>query len=194
MARPKEFIREDALEKAITVFANHGFAGASTDTLRHAMGLSRQSMYDTFGDKRSLYLEALRRYNSASVAAIIRTLLHEENPLRAIELALQQFAAQAAKHDNFGCMGLNSICEFGTSDNDVNAINAASGQALLSAFEQAISRGQQGGVICRTLNAADTAHYLNMTLAGLKLRARAGVDVMQQQAMIQLALRALKAA
>jgi TetR/AcrR family transcriptional repressor of nem operon len=56
MARQKEFDRDDALDEAVKVFASHGYEGASTDALLSHMGISRQSMYDTFGDKRQLYL------------------------------------------------------------------------------------------------------------------------------------------
>ena len=80
MARPREFDREDVLEEAIKVFADHGFGGTSTDVLLKAMGISRQSMYDTFGGKRQLYLEALQFqsryrlswYDSLIVAAAIQ--------------------------------------------------------------------------------------------------------------------------
>ena len=52
MARPKEFESEAALKKAIGVFSEHGYEGTSTDALVQAMGIGRQSLYDTFGDKR----------------------------------------------------------------------------------------------------------------------------------------------
>src|SRR6266436_282484 len=60
MARPKEFESEAALNGAIEVFSEHGFEGTSTDELLRVMGISRQSMYDTFGDKRQLYLTSLQ--------------------------------------------------------------------------------------------------------------------------------------
>ena len=67
MARHKEFDLDTALTAAIHVFSQHGYEGTSTDDLLMAMKISRQSMYDTFGDKRRLYLEALERYNANSV-------------------------------------------------------------------------------------------------------------------------------
>ncbi|WP_155737462.1 TetR/AcrR family transcriptional regulator, partial [Agrobacterium tumefaciens] len=62
MARPREFDRDAALEKALRVFWSKGFAATSTDDLREAMGIGRQSLYGAFGDKRKLYLEALDAY------------------------------------------------------------------------------------------------------------------------------------
>ena len=57
MARPKEFDRDSALQKAVDVFCDRGYDGTSTEELLRAMDISRQSLYDTFGDKRQLYLD-----------------------------------------------------------------------------------------------------------------------------------------
>ena len=62
MARPKEFDPQLALGKAMNVFWSAGYEGASLDRLLKEMGISKQSLYDTFGDKRSLYLQALAYY------------------------------------------------------------------------------------------------------------------------------------
>ncbi len=193
MARPKEFIREEALEKAITVFSNHGFAGSSTDTLRKAMGLSRQSMYDTFGDKRALYLEALRRYNSASVANIIRALLQADEPLAGLENALTNFVKNATENKVFGCLGLHSVCEFGISDAEIMAVNGSSGHALQAALEQCILKGVQNGSIDPALNYVEAAQYVSMTFAGLKLAARSGAGLQHLLAMVKMTIGFLKA-
>ena len=77
MARPKEFDQEKALRKAIRLFSQQGFAATSTDELMRVMGVGRQSMYDTFGDKRELFLRALEMYVMESVQSINAEL---ENP------------------------------------------------------------------------------------------------------------------
>jgi AcrR family transcriptional regulator len=66
MARPKEFDQERALHRAISIFSRKGFAATSTDDLMRAMDVGRQSMYDTFGDKRELFLRALEMYVTES--------------------------------------------------------------------------------------------------------------------------------
>src|ERR1700689_3862550 len=58
MARPKQFDQISALRKAIRLFSQQGFAATSTDELMCVMNVGRQSMYDTFGDKRALFLKA----------------------------------------------------------------------------------------------------------------------------------------
>ena len=60
MSRPKEFDRAEALAAAKVVFWKKGYDATTTDDLRHAMKIGRQSLYDSFGGKRPLYLEVLR--------------------------------------------------------------------------------------------------------------------------------------
>src|SRR6201986_4496734 len=62
MARHKEFDRDEALQKAMEVFWSRGYEAASIQDLVEHMGINRQSLYDTFGDKHSLFLQALDRY------------------------------------------------------------------------------------------------------------------------------------
>src|SRR5580698_2027100 len=102
MARPREFDREEVLAEAIKVFADHGFGGTSTDALLKAMGISRQSMYDTFGDKRRLYLEALQRYSAGSVSEIIRSLNTGPSPLKGLEAALERVIAEGKASGEVG--------------------------------------------------------------------------------------------
>ena len=74
MSRPKEFDRTEALTAAKAVFWRKGYEATTTDDLRHAMSIGRQSLYDTFGGKRPLYLEVLQRYNTERVVAQITRL------------------------------------------------------------------------------------------------------------------------
>jgi TetR/AcrR family transcriptional repressor of nem operon len=72
MARPREFDREEALERATGVFWAKGYASTSTDDLLTAMGIGRQSLYNAFQDKRALYLEALIQMTMQSIQLAAR--------------------------------------------------------------------------------------------------------------------------
>lgn len=61
MARTRQFDADTALDAAIDVFREHGFEGSSAQMLVAAMGIGRQSLYATFGDKWQLYCSAVRR-------------------------------------------------------------------------------------------------------------------------------------
>src|ERR1700730_14950393 len=113
MARPKAFDRDAALQAALEVFWAKGFAGTSTEDLTAAMGIGRQSLYDTFGDKRRLFLEALARYNADSVAGHLADLRSAPDATEAIKTLLLRFANEPEDRRVLGCMGVNAVCEFG---------------------------------------------------------------------------------
>jgi AcrR family transcriptional regulator len=192
MARPKEFEREDVLDEAIKVFCDRGFAGASTEAVLDAMRISRQSMYDTFGGKRPLYLEALARYNAASVAAIVRSVESAATPLAGIEAALLDFASRPSSDAALGCMGVASICEFGVSDEDINKINEAGAHRLLKAFERALAAARRGGEIAADLNGRSAAQFILAMLSGMKVAARGGATRSALRDMARMALRSLR--
>ena len=143
MARPKEFERDAALEAAIAICCDHGFEGASTDALLDGMGISRQSLYDTFGDKQRLYLEALQRYVDDNVDSQIAA-LNAPSSL-GVEAVLPAMAPKAAIAGAPGCMGIGAICEFGQSDDEVSALIAASGKRLSTALALRLAEAEAKG-------------------------------------------------
>jgi AcrR family transcriptional regulator len=120
VARPKEFDQEKALRKAISLFSQQGFAATSTDELMRVMNVGRQSMYDTFGDKRALFLKALEMYITDSVHSINVELERPGSALSAVQNALAAFAKRSDLSN--GCMGLNAISEFGQRDANVTRV------------------------------------------------------------------------
>ena len=88
MARPKEFDRDTALQEAVDLFCNHGYEGTSTDDLLQAMRISRQSLYDTFGDKRQLYLEALQHHTAESISNQLCALNSASSPVKGLAAML----------------------------------------------------------------------------------------------------------
>src|SRR3954462_12639055 len=108
MVRPKEFDQQRALHRAISIFSQKGFAATSTDDLMSAMEVGRQSMYDTFGDKRALFLKALEVYVSENVRAINVELRVPGSPLAAIRNALVHFSERKDLTSTDGCMGINA--------------------------------------------------------------------------------------
>jgi TetR/AcrR family transcriptional regulator, transcriptional repressor for nem operon len=192
VARPKEFDKDEVLRKAIQVFASHGYEGASTEALLGAMGVSRQSMYDTFGDKRQLYLEALQRYTSESTAEIIGAMFAESSAFQGLENALMAFAARPAARPQDGCLGISATTEFGRSDRAVAAITDASASTLATAFERIIRKGQAAGEVASDLDPRAAALFLSSTLAGLKVSARAGARHAALRDTVRIALRSLR--
>jgi AcrR family transcriptional regulator len=192
MARPKEFDREDVLEDAIKVFADHGFGGTSTDVLLKAMRISRQSMYDTFGDKRQLYLAALQRYSAGSVSEIIRSLNAAPSPLKGLEAALVGFASRPTSEATLGCMGVSSTCEFGRSDPEITVANDASARTLQAALERVIADGKASGEVGSDVEVRAAAQFICVTFSGMKVAARGGASPGALRDIARMAIRSLR--
>ncbi|MGF6493946.1 TetR/AcrR family transcriptional repressor of nem operon [Luteibacter sp. 621] len=191
MARPREFDRGTALQRAIETFAQHGYEGTSTPMLLDAMKIGRQSLYDTFGDKRALYLEALRTYSEASVGSTLVAMFAHANVLDGIERALLAFAETAATPHGTACLGIHAVAEFGTTAADVNAVTTAVGERTLLAFESRLRDGAQRGDIAAGVDPRAGAQFLLATLSGLKIAARGGAPNEVLRQIISVAVRAL---
>ena len=81
MARPRSFDIEDALEKAMHVFWEHGYEGASLPDLLDGMGLTRGSLYKAFTDKKTLFMQVLERYERQAVQAGVAMLNDPSVPI-----------------------------------------------------------------------------------------------------------------
>ena len=174
MARPKEFDLERALHRAISAFSQKGFAATSTDELMRAMEVGRQSMYDTFGDKRALFLKALEVYVSESVRAINLELRVSGSPLAAIRSALVHFSERKDLSSTDGCMGINAICEFGMRDEDVTRIIRSAARIQRHALMEALRRAQMEGELDAQTDLESLADFFESTLAGIRIAAKAG--------------------
>jgi TetR/AcrR family transcriptional regulator, transcriptional repressor for nem operon len=192
MARRKEFDRSTALEAAIAVFTEHGYEGTSTDVLLSAMKISRQSMYDTFGDKRRLYLEALDRYNLGSVSQIVADLRRDMAPLKALEETLIAFASRPETEAGHGCLGVSAVCEFGRTDSEVSALTDKASRLLSSAVHTILEEGKKRGEVADDVDTTDAVQFLGSTLSGMKISARNGASRETLRGIARLAIRSLR--
>jgi AcrR family transcriptional regulator len=191
MARPKEFERGSALQRAIGVFAQQGYDGTSTEELLDAMGINRQSMYDTFGDKRQLYLESLQRYVADSVRDQLRALKGPTSAIDGLRAHLDDFVARAVTDPSPSCLGLSALCEFGRSDPEVTKVSDAAARAIHSALERRLAQAKAQGDVSKNVDVTDAAHFIAATIAGIKLAARAGASPRTLRGIARLALRSL---
>jgi TetR/AcrR family transcriptional repressor of nem operon len=174
MARPKEFDQDKVLHKAIHLFSQQGFAATSTDELMQVMDVGRQSMYDTFGDKRALFLKALETYVSESVDTI-RDVLEKPGPaLAAIRNALASFAERKDLSSTEGCMGINAVCEFGQRDNEVNQILREAARRQRETLMKVLMHARTQGELNGNVDLTGLADFFESTLAGIRMAAKSG--------------------
>lgn len=193
MARPREFNRDAALAHAMDVFWERGYAGTSTDDLVDAMGIGRQSLYNTFGNKKRLYREALAAYQQNSISGHLRRLNGPDSPLAGIEQVLVGLVTDDDELRAKGCMGVGSTVEFGTSDRRLQELRRQSGTLLIDRLTERLRDAKVRGEIDETIEPADGASFILLTMTGIQLAARGGASAAELRRMARFAIRRLKA-
>ena len=192
MARPREFDRDEALKRALAVFWEKGYEATSTDDLVRAMGIGRQSMYDTFGDKHRLYLEALRLYETDTGAELFRRIYESPSPFVAICDYILSIADGTPADRARGCFYVNATNELALSDPAVAAAIRANSARCEAAFERILREAKQCGEVDRSVDERVAARFLLSTIRGLRVSAKADVEPEDLRAIASLALSGLK--
>lgn len=188
MARPKTFDDDVALDAAIGVFREHGYEGTSAQMLVDAMGIGRQSLYNSFGDKAGLYSAAVRRYAIGETAAHRETLRAGDRAIDGIRAMIDRVVSEA----RLPCLGVNSIAELGTSWPALNEIRVAADRSLRTAIVARVEEAKADGDIAADLDADTVATWFVASFAGIRIAARGGASVEHLASLGELTLRALR--
>lgn len=188
MSRPKEFDVDAAVDAAVELFREHGFEGTSARMLVDGMGIGRQSLYDTFGDKWGLYCKAVSRYTQQEVQDHRDALMGGGKAIDGIRADLERTADEARR----GCLGVNSIVEFANDQPDLIEIRDKAGAALRKVIRDVVIRAQSDGDIAANLDPDDLATFMIAIFSGIRVAARGGADSAQLASIIDLAMRGMR--
>lgn len=195
MARPRGFDRDDVLLRATRLFWRKGYEATTLSEVLAATGLSKSSLYNTFGDKRRLFLEAMGAYRRDRMARL-RQALDDGRPGReSIAAFFQEMAERREDSERrLGCMSCNEAVELGPTDAEVQRLVNADFRDLEDAFVAAIARGQADGSITRREDPRRLGRFLTSSLQGLHVLSRAGADAATLEDAVAMTLSTLNAA
>jgi TetR/AcrR family transcriptional regulator, transcriptional repressor for nem operon len=177
MARHKEFDREKALQKAMEVFWSRGYGAASIQDLVEHMGINRQSLYDTFGDKHALYLQALDRYRQVEGRRLIELLERPGSVKKSMRQAFGEVVERAlSDRERRGCFMGNATSELAGRCKETASRTCSNMTATEEAFYRALLRGTKEGEITGVRDARAAACFFYCMLQGLVLMAKARQD------------------
>jgi TetR/AcrR family transcriptional repressor of nem operon len=173
MARTKTFDEESATRLARETFHDHGYAATSVQQLTTATGLSRSSLYDTFGDKHGLFLKSFAQYCDDNADAIESELGGDERGARhRLERHLRTKIDGPSSQR--GCLLAKATAELGSTDDDV----AKTSSEFYLRYEQALAAcvrdAQHAGDVRDDLDAMAIAAMLLSLLRGIETLNRAG--------------------
>ncbi len=191
LGRPRAFDRKGALEKAMYLFWAKGYEVTSVRDLLTAMGINRGSMYDTFGDKRSLFLETIRHYCQNVAGPAIASLNGAGSPRANIERTLRELGDGAASNGGRGCFMTNTTVELASHDPEVAQAMKSALRSVEEAFCQVLERAVELNEVPGNANTRALARFLANTLQGLVVTAKGKLGKQTRDDVIEVAIAAI---
>jgi len=191
MSREKQFSEAAVLEEVADLFASHSYQGTSLAKLLDATGLGKQSLYNSFGDKRTLYLKSVE----CSVARY-RAVEARMNEMPTGRAALALFfdhvigKCDSADPADKSCIVAAGLLE-GVDDPLIVQTLRAKWSGSREMLRAAVERGQKDGSIRHRAPSAVLADLLLAVTAGLRVNARAEFGQARLQQTVDLALSVL---
>ena len=191
MPRPKEFNPDDAIEKAMQVFWHKGYEATSMEDLLSAMDLNRGSLYDTFGDKRQLFLKVIDRYCHGFVGEKF-SLLDQPGPALP---TLRRFIhgmidGGLADPQRRGCLIANTVMELAAHEQDIAGKVCQAMKMGEDAFSKILTRAKEQGELAKDKDPRALARFLTTMMQGtiMSIKAGASADVVKQTAETALSI------
>ena len=173
MARPREFDETAALEAAIACFWSRGYEATSVRDLAENMGLSAPSLYNAYGDKHALFVQALEHYLDRSMRERIERLENSLPPKQAIREFIREIIEHSVNdRERRGCFLVNSALEVAPHDKKLGDLIADRLAELEAFFARSVRKAKVEGTVPRKPVAKDLARLLLGVVLGIRVLAR----------------------
>ena len=168
MPRTKQFDIADVIHKTMEIFWDNGYKATSLDDLVQCMGIDRDSLYNTFGDKHSLFIDTLIEYKRLYLKPLYQEKMKAHSPRQAILALFRESGEKLLKGEKHGCYVVNVAIELAPYDEKASKIVEQSLNFIeKSFFLKMIKHGQASGEISRSVNPTKTARALLSMYIGL---------------------------
>ncbi len=191
----KQFDPEIALERAMQLFWAKGYAGTSLNELLETMEIGRKSLYDTFGNKRALFIKALDRYSRTIVRQIHQALNNSDRPaLENLRAVMRDLAEMHSQPKSTGCLLGVSMAQVRTDDAELAGVLRKHMELVERAYHQAFAKAQADGDLKPETNVQNLARLFMSAHQGLALIGRVTETQEVQRGIVEGALAVLDSA
>ncbi|MGK8523208.1 TetR/AcrR family transcriptional regulator [Nocardia asteroides] len=189
--RPRTFDRAEALHRAMEVFWEHGYEGASMSDLTAAMGINSPSLYAAFGGKEALFRAAVELYGRTDGGYTARALREEPSARAAIEAMLRDNArAYTEENKPHGCMVVLAGSTYTTRNTSIRDFLIGKRRETTEDIRRRLERGVTEGDLPEGTDSAALASFYTTVLYGLSIQARDGASAAELTSAIDCAMAA----
>ncbi|WP_080055826.1 TetR/AcrR family transcriptional regulator [Spirosoma aerolatum] len=193
MARTKLFDEALILNKAMNLFWEKGYNATSAQDLVDGLNISRSSLYDTFGDKHSLFVKALKLYREERIDPVLNGLESASDMEQYIRDVFTTVKDDALNDTcSKGCFMVNSAVEMAPTDPEIASIVYGIMVDTEKAITQAIAIGQERGLFSTKHSAQSLARFVFNALNGLRVTVKFDTDKRMFDDIVDVSLAALK--
>ena len=171
------------------LFWRKGYAATSVEDLTKALHLSRSSLYDTFGDKRRLFLEALKFYSERVISITEHTLKTSSSPIAGIHAIFEGLIDGIGQEPgSLGCFMVNSVAELVPYDPDVTKLATEFADGLQQLLQTALTEASVQKIVTKKQTPEQFATYVYNTIQGMRILMKAGASREQMEAIKDICL------
>ena len=195
MGRPRGFCLQGALEKALEVFWRHGFEGASMADLTAAMGITKPSLYASYGNKEELFRKALDLYDCKYMGFMREAL--EVGTSREIAslilLGMVQATTAEGEHPP-GCMSVNGALACSAAADPIKEETTRRRKIFEGDLASRLERNRAEGDLPADSDPQALASFVMTVASGIAYQAASGASAASLRTTAELALKAWPAA
>lgn len=175
------------------LFWKQGYEKTSMQDLVNHMGIHRRSIYDTFGDKYSLFLASLKFYE-VFVAEELTKIISNSSTVKIAIRNIFEYVVNLAEFEIYpaGCFAVNTAVELSLLDKDIQHLTTKMFNDTEELLNKLLKEGQNKGEIKNDLNTLVTAQFLHNNLIGLRVLVKTNYTKKELESIIDLILKVLE--
>ena len=173
--RPKGFIPDEALDRAVEMFWEHGYEGVDVERISRAVNVTKPALYRVFGDKSTLLLKAVERYEMTYVASMMAKFHAEPDIHKAVTAFCEAIVNNGSSEALSGCMIAAATMGQSERVTEIRSYAAKGLTATADIFAKRFEKEMKAGRLTRTHSAKARGRALVDLVQGVQLRARAGI-------------------
>ena len=180
MARPREFDINEALHSAMLLFWERGYEATSVDDLLRRMKINRASLYAAFGEKRALFVQALKLYEKQFGYQGLLERARQSSPKQAVKDLFEETIrtlVETQPKDRRGCLMQNTALELGPHDADIRRIVRENTEKCHAVIIRVLELAREKGELKKTpRQISGLAMFLFASLSAIRSLGKTGLN------------------